>query len=258
MSGGIKLKLDVELAAFQVNMAAYQKMTRKTSSETVRDVANMVLQTGAKEIPAAGDAMLGSSKAARAAKRGKRDVIQAVRRYRHGIEELVQGARPEAPGDKSLWLIPRPERRRPIGKTGGRRYWTFENAAAARAHATITYRGVGKAGFWSQFPSIGRKIPNTYLKHAALASVPGLKVTTVRLDDPMPFITVTNRSVAVQRLAEAKTPYILSKVTNRIAGIARANKRKYLAFKQAGGLVWTQSGSVNGESFGEYKLAEDL
>ena len=72
MSGGVKLKLDVELAAFQVNMAAYQKMTRKTSSETVRDVANMVLQTGAKEIPAAGDAMLGSSKAARAAKAGPR------------------------------------------------------------------------------------------------------------------------------------------------------------------------------------------
>ena len=258
MSGGVKLKLDVELAAFQVNMAAYQKMTRKSSAETVRDVSIMVLQTGAKEIPAAGDAMLGSSKTARAAKRGRRDVIQAVRRYRRGIEELVQGGRPEAPGDKALWLIPRPERRRPIGKTGGRRYWTFENAAEAKAHSVITFRGVGKAGFWSQFPALDRSIPKTYAKNAFLADVPGLKITTVRLDDPMPSITVTNRSIAVQRLAEQKTPYILSRVTNRIAGIARANKKKYFSFKQAGGVVWTKSGSVNGESFGEYKLAEEL
>ena len=258
MSNGLKLKLDVELAAFHVNMAAYQKMTRKTSAETVRDVANMVLQTGAKEIPAAGDAMRGASKAASAAKRGNREIIACVRRYRHGIEELVQGARPEAPGDKALWLIRRPDRRRSISKSGDRRWWTFESAAEANRHKRITYRGVGKAGFWAQFPSIGKKIPNMYLRYSPLASVSGLSVTTVRLDAAMPTITVSNRSVAVSRLADAKTPYILSKVTNRIAGIAKANKKKYLAFTQAGGVVWSQGGSVNGDAFGEYKHLEDL
>ena len=49
-----------------------------------------------------------------------RDIIQAVRRYRHGLEEIAQNAVPEAPGDKALWFIPRPSRRRPIGKSGGR------------------------------------------------------------------------------------------------------------------------------------------
>lgn len=259
MSGGVKLKMDVELAAFRANIQGYQAMTHKTAAETVRDVSIMVIQTGAREIPAAGDAMLGGSKTARAAKRGQRDIIAAVRRYRHGVEEIVQGARPEAPGDKALWFIPRPDRRRPIGKTGGRRFWTFENFEAARAHQAITFRGVGKAGFWSQLPALGKKVPNMYAKSSFLADVPGLKVTDVKLADPRPAITVTNRSVAVQRLADAKTPYILSKVTARIAGMAKANKKRYLnSFKKAGGVVWTQGGSVNAATFGEYKLAEDV
>lgn len=259
MSNGIKLKLDVELAALQVNLAAYHAMTRKTARETVRDVSSMVLQTGANEIPAAGDAMLGGSKSARSARRGKRDIVACVRRYRHGVEELVQGARPEAPGDKALWLIKRPDRRRPISRSGDRRWWSFESLEAAKQHQSITYRGVGKSGFWAQFPSIGRKIPGKYLKYSPLASVPGLKATSVRLDDPMPTITVSNRSVAIGTLADAKTPYILSKVTARIAGMALASKKRcFEAFKQAGGVVWRQQGSVDGSGFGSYVAAGDL
>ena len=246
MSHGVKLKLDVELAAFRKNVTAYQVMTRKTSAETVRDISVMVLQAGSN--PKKGSAIIPVAPA-------KRDVILAVRRYRHGVEEVVQDAVPEAPGDRALWFIPRPARRRPIGKSGGRKFWTFENARAAREHAKITYRGVGRAGFWAQFPAVGGEIPaNIPGKQRFLAGVPGLCVTVNRLGDAAPSITVTNRSVAIQRLADAKTPYIISRVTNRIAGIAKANKSKYLsAFRAAGGVVYTGSETMNGIAYAKYE-----
>ena len=246
MSGGVKLKLDVELDAFQRNMTAYQVMTRKTSAETVRDISVMVLQAGANSKKGQEIIPIAPS---------SRKVIQAVRRYRHGIEELVQGARPEAPGDKALWMIPRPARRRPIGKSGGRKFWTFERKAEATKHKRITYRGVGRAGFWAQYPSLGVSAPKSIpAKQAFLAGIPGLKLTVVKLDDPMPTITVVNKSVAVQRLAEAKTPYILSRVTNRIAGMAQANKRKYLAgFRAAGGVAYAGSEVMNGITYTKYE-----
>lgn len=242
----VKLKLDIEMSAFQKNLTAYQVMTGKTAAETVRDVSLMVLQTGAQSKKSAAIIPIAPA---------NRDVISAVRRYRHGVEELVQDARPEAPGDKALYLIPRPSRRRPIGKSGGRKFWAFETMREARAHRGITYRGVGRAGFWAQFPALGGEIPRTVpAKQQFLASVPGLTLTVNRLEDQVPTVTVTNRSVAVQRLADAKTPYILSKVTNRIAGIAKANKKKYLSgFKAAGGVVYTGSGVMNGETYTRYK-----
>ena len=248
MSGGIKLKLDVELAAFEANVRAYQAMTRKTAAETVRDISVMVLQTGAN--PKKSQAVIPIAPA-------NRDVLQMVRRYRHGVEELVPNARPEAPGDKALWLIKRPARRRPIAKSGDRRWWTFESAAEAKRHKKITYRGVGRAGFWAQFPALGVSMPdNIPAKQAFLAGIPGLTLTVVRLEDEKPSITVSNRSVAVQRLAAAKTPYILSKVTNRIAGMARANKREYFgAFKQAGGVKYAGSEMMNGITYTKYRKA---
>ena len=251
MSNGVKLKMAVELAAFQANVKAYQAMTRKTATETVRDISVMILQTGANQKK--GQAIIPIAPT-------NRDVLQMVRRYRHGQEELVKNARPEAPGDKALWLIKRPARRRPISKSGDRRWWTFENAAEARRHKKITYRGVGRAGFWVQYPALAVNMPKGIpAKQAFLASIPGLAFTAVKLDAPMPTITVSNRSVAVSRLADAKTPYILSKVTNRISGMAQANKRKYFgAFKESGGVVWRQAGSINGESFGEYIPGKDL
>jgi hypothetical protein len=241
-----KLKMTVELDAFRRNIAAYQVMTGKTAAETVRDVSLMVLQTGANSTKSGAIIPIAPA---------KRDVLQYVRRYRHGVEELVQGARPEAPGDKPLWLIPRPSRRRPIGKTGGHKFWTFESAREAREHASITYRGVGRAGFWAQYPALGENVPKKVpAKQLHLAGIPGLTLTVSRLDDPEPTVTVSNRSVAVQRLADAKTPYILSRVTNRIAGIAKANKKLYLSgFKAAGGVVYRQTGVMNGETFGKYE-----
>ena len=242
---GVKLNLDVEMSAFRKNLTAYQVMTGKTAEETVRDVSLMVLQTGAQSSKA---------KAVIPIAPAKRDILQYCRRYRHGIEELVQDARPEAPGDRALYLIPRPRRRRPIGKSGGRKFWAFETKREAQAHARITYRGVGRAGFWAQFPALGETIPKNVGKMAFLATVPGLTLTVNRLEDPVPTVTVTNRSVAVQRLADAKTPYIISRVTNRIAGIAKANKKKYLSgFKAAGGVVYRGSESMNGETFNRYE-----
>ena len=249
MSNGVKLKLDVELDAFRKNVTAYQVMTRKTSTETVRDVSIMVLQTGAQS--AKGRAIIPIAPR-------NRDIIQAVRRYRHGMEEVVQNAVPEAPGDRALWFIPRPSRRGPIGKSGGRRFWTFESASAAKKHAKITYRGVGRAGFWAQLPAVGGQLPKVG-KMAFLADIPGLTLTVNRLEDPVPAVTVTNRSVAIQRLADAKTPYILSRVTNRIAGMARANKKKYLgAFKAAGGVVHTDTAVMNGVAYEVYTTLKDL
>lgn len=243
MSGGIKTNMKVEIAAFLKNMNALSVMTGKTARQCVLDASVMVVQTGA-------SLQRGSDVIPIAPK--KRDVLQMVRRYRHGQEELVKGAKPEAPGDKALWMIRRPSRRRPIAKSGDRRWWTFESAREAREHQPITYRGVGRAGFWAQLPALGRPIPKGVGKMAFLADIPGLKSTSVRLDDPMPAITVTNASVAVQRLAEAKTPYILSKVNNRIAGMAKANKKRLLQFREAGGVVWRQTGSVDSQGFGEY------
>ena len=241
----MKLNLNVEMEAFRKNVTAYQVMTQKTAAETVRDVSLMVLQTGANSKKATAIIPIAPT---------KRDVLQYVRRYRHGVEELVQGVKPEAPGDKALWLIPRPARRRSIGKTGGRKFWTFENAKDAREHAKITYRGVGRAGFWAQYPALGEPIPKGVGRMAFLGNIPGLTLTVSRLEDQQPTVTVTNRSVAVQRLADAKTPYILSRVTNRIAGIAKANKKRYFAgFKAAGGVLYRQTGVMNGETFGKYE-----
>lgn len=248
MSGGVKNNLKVEIDAFLKNMNALSVMTGKTAQQCVLDASVMVIQTGA-------SLQRGSDVIPIAPK--NRDVLQMVRRYRHGQEELVQNARPEAPGDKALWLIPRPDRRRPIGKTGGRKFWTFENAREAREHKKVTYRGVGRAGFWAQLPALGRPIPKGVGKMAFLADIPGIKSTVVRLDDAMPTITVTNSSVAVQRLAEEKTPYILSKVNNRIAGMALSNKRRLLKFREAGGVVWRQTGTMNGEDFFAYVSPED-
>lgn len=245
MSGGVKLKMDVELEAFLANVDAYQAMTKKTASDTVRDIGVMVLQTGAKLTPRA--------------KSANRDILRAVRRYRHGVEELARNARPEAPGDRAMFLIPRPQRRRPIAKSGDRRFWVFDTLQQAREHQKITYRGVGKAGFWAQLPALGKSVPRTYASVEFLASVPGLKFTDVKLDEASPVITVTNSSVAIQRRAESLKPLILSKVTNRVAGMANANKKKYFErFKAAGGVVWRQAGTFDGESFGEYISAEDL
>lgn len=246
MSNGVKLKLDVELAAFRRNVTAYQVMTGKTAAETVRDVSLMVLQTGAQSKKSSAVIPIAPA---------KRDVLQYVRRYRRGVEELVRDAKPEAPGDQAMWLIPRPSRRRPIGKTGGRKFWTFENAREARAHAAITYRGVGRAGFWAQFPALGADIPRGIpAKQQALANIPGLTLTVSRLEDAEPTVTVSNRSVAVQRLADAKTPYILSRVTNRIAGIAKANKKRYLSgFRAAGGVVYTGAHTMNGVTYTQYE-----
>jgi len=251
---GVKLKMDVELDALNRNVAALAAMTKKTASAAVRDTAVMVLQAGANLTPAAGDLM--KSRGAAMARRGKRDIISVVRRYRHGIEELVQGARPEAPGDKQLWMIPRPSRRRPISKSGDRRFWVFETAAAAREHQPITFRGIGKAGFWAQLPALGKPIPGKYAKTGYLADVPGIKETTGDLNRMIPVVTVRNRSVSIQRRAESLTTLILSKANNRIAGMARSSEQRLAAFKAAGGVVWQQAGTVNGESFGEYTEVE--
>lgn len=242
MSGGVKLKMDVELDALNRNVAALAAMTKKTASAAVRDTAVMVLQAGANLTPQA--------------KTARRPVLKTVRRYRHGIEELVQGARPEAPGDKALWMIPRPSRRRPISKSGDRRFWVFETAEAAREHQPITFRGIGKAGFWAQLPALGKPVPGKYAKTGYLADVPGIKETTADLNRMIPVVAVRNRSVSIQRRAESLTTLIISKVNNRIAGMARSSEQRLAAFKAAGGVAWQQAGTVNGEAFGEYTEVE--
>lgn len=248
MSGGVKLKMDVELEAFLANVDAYQAMTKKTASDTVRDIAKMIIQAGAQKKKRSEVLPIAPL---------NRTIIKAVRRYRHGVEELAMNARPEAPGDRAMFLIPRPERRRPIAKSGDRRFWVFDTLQKAKDHQKITNRGVGRAGFWAQLPALGYRFPAGV--NLALADIPGIAVTDVHLNDPLPSITVTNSSVAIQRLAEFKTPLILSKVTNRVAGMANANKKKYFErFKAAGGVMWRQAGTFDGESFGEYISAEDL
>ena len=224
---GIKLNMETEIDALRANVTALQAMTKKTAQQCVRETSVMVLQTGANLTPQA--------------KRARREVIRAVRRYRHGVEELARGARPEAPGDKALFLIARPRGRKPIAKSGDRRFWTFETAAAAKDHTEITFRGVGKAGWWSQLPSLGKPVPGKYAKVAYMADLPGLKSSSVKLEELIPVVTLVNKASSIQRRADSIRTLILSKVTGRIAGMAKANERRLAAFRQAGGVVWDEA-----------------
>ena len=223
---GIKLDIEAETSALLLNIAALQAMTRKSAQETVRTVSVWILQAGAaktKQSPA------------------NRKIKKVVRRFRHGLEELVEGARVEAPGDQMLWMIRRPRHRRGISKTGGRSWWVFETAAAAREHKKITYQGIGKAGFWAQLPALGKPIPKGFSKKSFLATTPGICSTEVQLDAPAPAITVTNSVRDIARQLEdggGLEAYILSSVNNRIAGYAKSNEKKLQAFRQAGGVAW--------------------
>ena len=227
----MSLFIEIESDALRANIAALQAMTRRTARESVRAASVMILQSGAKTVPQAGIS--------------KRKVVRAVRRYRRGVEELAIDARPEAPGDRALYLIARPRNRRPIGKSAGRKWWTFETLRAAQDHTAITFRGVVKAGFWSQYPAIGKAIPATYAKKSFLADVPGLKQTDTHLDDLVPEVTISNRSTAIgfDKATHWKTE-IMSKVTNRIAGIMKANEQKLAAFRKAGGVTWNAEAGI--------------
>ena len=221
---GIKLNMDTEIDALRANVTALQAMTKKTAQQCVKETSVMILQAGANLTPQA--------------KKARREVIRAVRRYRHGVEELVRGAQPEAPGDKAMFLIARPPNRRPISKSGDRRFWVFETASAAREHTDITFRGVGKAGWWSQLPALGKPVPGKYSKSAFMADLPGLKDSTVKLEELTPIVTLVNRASSIQRRADSLRTLIVSKVNNRISGMARSNERRLAAFRSAGGVVW--------------------
>ena len=221
---GIKLNMDTEIDALRANVTALQAMTRKTAQQSVREASIMILQAGANLTPQA--------------KKARRDVIRAVRRYRRGVEELARNARPEAPGDKALFLIARPPNRRPISKSGDRRFWVFETASAARDHTPITFRGVGKAGWWSQLPALGKPVPGKYASYRFMADLPGLKETDVKLEELVPLVNLVNKASSIQRRAASLRTLILSRVNNRIAGMARSNERRLAAFRQAGGMVW--------------------
>ena len=230
----MKLKIEVETAALQANLHALIAMTGKTSQQCVKETAIMLLQSGSNIVPEA--------------KQKKRDILRVVRRYRRGVEEIVKGARPSAPGDKLLFLIPRPRNRRAIAKSGDRRFWVFESLERAKEHQSITFRGVAKAGFWSQYPALGRSIPAKYAKQDFLASVPGLKMTQAELDTFHPSVTISNRSTAIgfDKATHWKTE-IMSKVTNRIAGMAKPNEQRLAAFRKAGGVTWdAQAGIYEG------------
>ena len=235
----IDLKMDVELDALNRNTAALAAMTRKTAAETVKTISVWALQTGAKETP-----QVGERARTRTGRKitTKREILQAVRRYRHGVEQLAVGEKPSAPGDKALYLIARPRNRRPIGKSGGRKFWTFESMQAARAHQMITYRGIGKAGFWSQFQALGQPVPKAYAKQSHLASVPGISLTVVRLDASAPVISVSNtvRGIANYLGGSRLDRLIVSRINNRIGGLAKTQARRLAAFKRAGGVVWNQ------------------
>lgn len=224
---GIKLNIDCETSALNNNIAALMAMTRKTAHDTVVEVSAWILQSGA-------------NLADQAPK--NRKIEPAVRRFRHGMEELVMGGRPEAPGDKMLYLIRRPRYRRPISRSGDRRNWVFETRAAAKAHQPITFRGIGKAGFWSQLPRIGKAVPNKYSGQSYLADVPGISSTIVQLQDMIPQITTTNsvRDIA-RRMDGGLAAYILSKVNNRISGMARSSEKRLAAFRRAGGVAWNEA-----------------
>ena len=122
---GPKLKIECETSALLNNMAALSAMTGKTAHDSVVEVSTWILQSGANL----------AEQAPRL-----RKIEPAVRRYRHGVEELVLGGAVEAPGDKMLYLIRRPRNRRPLSKSGDRRNWVFETMRAAKAHQRITYR----------------------------------------------------------------------------------------------------------------------
>jgi len=236
----MKLNLEVETEALRENMVAFSAMTRKTARQSVKEISIMLLQAG-----------YSKKYGVLQAKVSRRKIVRAVRRYRHGVEELAIDARPEAPGDKALYLIARPRNRRPIGKSAGRKWWTFESMEAARAHQPVTYRGVVRAGFWAQLPALGKAVPASLSKKSFLAAVPGLKYTQVDLDADVPSITITNQSVAI---GFEKSDYwkkqIMMGVTNRIAGMARANEERLAAFKAAGGVRFN-------ESSGTYEPLED-
>lgn len=222
----MKLHMDVETEALERNTAALAAMTRKTAHQCVRDTSVMVLQAGANLTPQA--------------KKKRRDVMRCVRRYRRGVEELVRGGRIEAPGDKLLWMIARPPGRRPISRTGDRRFWVFETAQAAREHQAITYRGIGKAGFWMQLPRLGKPVPAKYQKNPAVLTVSGLSSTEVDLDSFVPTVTVSNTVQSIQRYAETSglKTHVLSSVTNRIAGMAKSSEKRLAAFRSAGGVAY--------------------
>jgi len=234
---GIDLKLEVELDALNRNVAALAAMTKKTAAETVKTITVWALQTGAKETPQVGE---------RAKTRDgrkittKREILRAVRRYRRNVEELAVGEKPSAPGDKALFLIQRPRNRRPIGKTGGRKFWSFESLAEAKAHQEITYRGIGKAGFWSQFPALGLPVPKGYAKQMHLMNVPGIAMTVVNLSAEAPAISVSNtvRGISGYLGGARLDNLIVSRINNRIGGYAKTQARKLATFKRAGGVVW--------------------
>ena len=235
----IDAKMEVELDALNRNTRALAAMTRKSAAETVKTISVWALQTGAKETP-----QVGSRAKTRAGRRitTKREIVQAVRRYRHGVEELAVGEKPHAPGDKALFLIRRPRNRRPIGNTGGRSWWTFESLSAAKAHQQITYRGIGKAGFWSQFPALGVPVPKTYAKQLYLANTPGISMTVVNLDAAAPAISVSNtvRGISSYLGGARLDNLIVSRINNRIGAFARTQARRLADFKRAGGVVWNQ------------------
>ena len=222
----MKLKLDTEIDALRANVTALQAMTKKTAQQCVKQSAIWILQSATRETPQA--------------KKAKRDIIRAVRRYRHGVEELARNARPEAPGDKALFLISRPRNRRPISKSGDRRFWVFETMAAAKAHQDIVYRGAAKAGWWSQLPSLGAKVAKSFEKSDYLAAIPGIKETTISLDELVPSVVLNNRSKAItgHDFASIIRNRAILRTNNRIAGMAKANERRLAAFRQAGGMVW--------------------
>ena len=233
------IRMEVELDALNRNVAALSAMTKKTARDTVRTISVWCLQTGARETPQVG--YRAKTRAGRPLTT-KREIIDAVRRYRNGVEELAIGEKPSAPGDKALYLIKRPPFRRSVGKSGGRAWWTFETKEEARAHQRITYRGIGKAGFWLQYPALGEPVPKSYAKQMYLASVPGITMTVVNLDVAAPAISVTNsvRGIANYLGGTRLDRLIVSRVNNRVAGFAKTQAKRLAAFKRAGGVVWNQ------------------
>ena len=222
----MKYNVNTETEAFERNITALAAMTKRTAAQSVRDAAVMVLQAGANIMPQH--------------PKKNRDVIRFVRRYRHGVEELVQDARIEAPGDKYLWMIRRPRNRRPIARSGDRKWWVFETKEAAQQHRAVNFQGVAKAGFWAQLPALGKAIPAKYARFEHLLSVPGLKSTTGRLDGAAPSVTLVNRSTAIGSFASDMKGKILERVNNRIAGMTKQSAEHLARFREAGGVAWNQ------------------
>ena len=222
----MKYNVNTETAAFERNITALAAMTKRTAAQSVRDGAVMVLQAGANIMPQH--------------PKKNRDVVRFVRRYRHGVEELVQDARIEAPGDKYLWMIRRPRNRRPIARSGDRKWWVFETKEAAQQHRAVNFQGVAKAGFWSQLPALGKAIPAKYARFEHLMSVAGLKQTTGKLDGMMPSVTLVNQSTAIGSFASAMKGKILERVNNRIAGMTKQSAEHLARFREAGGVAWNE------------------